>query len=201
MKIEGGAKYEVRLVPTNSDREELVFEIVSALNHLGRITNEIFTCIKTRLSEQQSQVSVLTARVTDAATKLSEFKRTTKAIQIISPAKFPETTGTTTITEGPKLFPVLQLKALQEHRKITDSDELMSRIKAKRISHKTVKDTEELLHHYRVHDFNYSKGSSLAELGTTYEVGLGDPPRGIDVVDSFFLFNSSENPLVFIFMN
>jgi len=194
MKIQEGGKYNVKLVPANCHREEVVFEIISALDHLGTITEEIFTSIKYRVSEQNSQVSSLTARVSAAAEKLSQHKSSTKAIQIISPAKFPEASNPTG-TEEPKLFSILPLKALEEQRQMTDCEDIMSRIKSQRILYESpVKHTDELLQYYRVRDFNYSKGSNLGQLGTKYEVGLGNPPRGLDVIDSFFLFNSSENP-------
>jgi len=191
MKIEGGGKYHVKLVPANCHREEVVFEIISALDHLKLITDEIFTKIRAHVMKQNAQVASLRARVASAAERVAEHKSSTKAIQIISPAKFPEEPG----TETPKLFPIIYLQSLEEQRRMTDSAEVMSRIRVKRVLYESpVKHTDELLQYYRVCDFNYSKGSNLGQLGTKYEMGLGSPPLGLDIIDSFFLFNSSENP-------
>jgi len=196
MRVEGGGKYQVKLVPTNCSQEEVIFEIVSALDHLNAITTEIFSSIRNRIAEQRATVSEISTRVAAVSEKVNALKSTPKALQIISAAKFPEVKEEGQ-GEGLSIqsFPALLLKAIPPQRTITDSYETMARVKSQRSAYEApVKSADELLQYHRVRDFNYAKGSNLAQLETTYEPGLGHPPPELSVIDSFLLFNTAENP-------
>ncbi|CAG7719110.1 unnamed protein product [Allacma fusca] len=193
MKTEGG-KYQVKLVPSHCHREETIVEILSALDHLAAISNEIFATIKERISSQQAHVSSLSTRVAATAEQVAALKSTQKGIRIVSAAKYPssfpedESKGVLSIT-----FPVLRAKPVPPQKSYINTYNLEALGNMSHLTSSPVKNPSELLQYYHVRDAN-ALNSNVERLESAYESGLGRPSINLNLVDSFLLFNTGENP-------
>ena len=207
MKVEGetNGKYKVRLIPPNCHHEQMVVEIVGALDYLDAITNEIFTNLETRLRNQRKKMSNISTRITQASEKIDQLKQSRKGLRVVSSSKYPEPDCNYNGQPGfsncgvLKGIPVLKLRKLPTQQDfIANNYEVIARIKTLRsIYEPSVKNIEELLQFYHVLDkhehilngFKTCEDDAIPQ--GIYD--LGQPPASLKDVDSFFVFNSLEN--------
>ena len=81
----------IQLVSSDLSHQETILQIVDALDHLDKITNQVFSKIQTKIDENAAKLTNLDQRVDLAdlkVKKLSEMKN--KATCIYSSAKYPE---------------------------------------------------------------------------------------------------------------
>ena len=81
----------IQLVSSDLSHQETILQIVDALDHLDKITNQVFSKIQTKIDENAAKLTSLDQRVDLAdlkVKKLSEMKN--KATCIYSSAKYPE---------------------------------------------------------------------------------------------------------------
>lgn len=198
MIVEGGTKYNVRLIPQTCNREDAIREIVGALDHLSAISDEIFTSIRTRLSSHRKTVESLSSRVAVASSQVAALKGSQKALRIISPAKYPcesssETEGGSNGVFGSLMFPAVMSKNVKDvpvlgHDIEEDED---TRCQRPFRFDTPIKHPNDLLSVFHVKE---PKITDLTQLDNISDSGLGRPPRTIQNMDSFFLFNTVENP-------
>lgn len=196
MIVEGGGKYNVRLIPQTCSREDAVREIVSALDHLNTISDEIFVTIRTRLASHKRQVEALTKRVTVAAEQVSALKGSQKAIRIVSPAKYPcDVDGSCSSASffEQLSFPTLVAKNIPNPPVMGHDTEESENDKSQRQLRfdAQIKHPNDLLSIFHVKE---PKLGDLTQLDNVADVGLGRPPPSIKNMDSFFLFNTVDNP-------
>ncbi|CAL8071800.1 unnamed protein product [Orchesella dallaii] len=198
MIVEGGRKYGVRLIPQTCNREDAIREIVGALDHLNAISDEIFSTVRTRLSSHRQQIESLSSRVSAAAQQVSAIKGTQNAIRIISSAKYPceksFPVGTSQVL-GHVAFPALVTKHIPDPPVLghdIEEDEEIRCQKPLRID-TPIKHPNDLLSIFHVREPNLG---DLSQLDNAIDVGLGRPPSTIQNMDSFFLFNTVDNPYV-----
>lgn len=187
-------KYKLRLIPPNCHQEQMVLEIVSALDHLDAITNEIFSKTESRLSSARERMATLMSRVNNASTKINQLKESKAGIRPISASKFPEITanGNGGMLQG---IPILKLKSLpSQHQIVANNYEIIAKIKSLRKFYEPpVKNIEELLQFYQVRDKNDTLINEMCLDGNAKTIGLAKPPAMLNNIDSFFVFNSFEN--------
>lgn len=198
MIVEGGGKYNVRLIPQTSNREDAIREIVGALDHLNAISDEIFGAIRTRLSSHRKKVEALSVRVHSASEQVHALKGSQRAIRIISPAKYPcedarDVVAGTTGPFGAASFPTLAAKNVPDLPVLGHDIEEDEEARCQRPFRfdTPVKHPNDLLSVFHVKE---PKVADLTQLDNVADVGLGRPPSTIRNMDSFFLFNTVDNP-------
>ncbi|OXA40746.1 WASH complex subunit 1 [Folsomia candida] len=176
-------KATIRLINPNQSREETLLDMITAIDTLATISADIFSSIKGRLDEQRNHLAALDGRVNVAAERVEQVRGSAKAIRIISTAKFPS-------EEDDDMKSHLKPMTIIPTR----SDTWSPTISGPRTSLPTrfdapIQHPDDLLACFHVRDVAVSPlGVALAE------TGLDHAPPSLRHVDSFLLFNTTENP-------
>ena len=81
----------IKLVSSDLSHQETILQIVDALDHLDRITEEVFNNIQAKVDENATKLKNLDARVEIADQKVKNLaEMNKKAICVYSSAKYPE---------------------------------------------------------------------------------------------------------------
>lgn len=95
------AVYKVPLVSSNLHPQEMILQIADTLDHLDRVSNEIFSRTSSRIQESRSRIQKINQRVEAAQIKISSLTGSRKATRIFSSSRFPGSLQ----SKVPKLFP------------------------------------------------------------------------------------------------
>lgn len=189
----------MRLIPQTCNREDAIREIVGALDHLSGISDEIFSTIRTRLNSHRKKVEALSTRVATASEQVSALKGSQKAIRIVSPAKYPCENSELLFGSGggnafgSGTFPALVAKNVPDQPTLglnVEEDEETRCQRPFRFD-TPIKHPNDLLSVFHVKE---PKLGDLNQLDNVADVGLGRAPPTISNMDSFFLFNTVDNP-------
>lgn len=167
--------YNVPLVLTGLRKEESINQIVDSLEYLEKVSNDIFSRISRRVSENKNRLAQLDHRVDVAQARIDKIKGTKKATRVFSSNKYPAP------------------EKLEDYRSLYQENDLSTiKRQAYRLNSKfsTVdeKTLKEKLQFYNVH-LNTRKKDD-----TSKSEGLGSLPRNLQSVSSLLLFNTTENP-------
>ena len=80
----------VHLVSPDLSHQETILQIINALDHLDKVTDEVFSRIEGKIQESQNQLNSLNQRIDVAESKVKSLSGSKKAICIYSSAKYPE---------------------------------------------------------------------------------------------------------------
>lgn len=172
--------YNVPIVPADLRREETVRQIADALDYLDKVSNDVFSNINKRVSENKAKLQKLDDRVALAQAKVDKLKGSNKATKVFASAKFPA------------------VEDLEFYHSVFESSRDSSVQKPKRSSyhiqskHQGVDSRilRDKLQYYNVHLNVKKKKNTEDERGE----GLGGLPRTTPSISSLLLFNTSENP-------
>jgi len=115
------AVYKVPLVSSNLHPQEMILQIADTLDHLDRVSNEIFSRASSRIQESRSRIQKINQRVEAAQIKISSMTGSRKATRIFSSSRFPGSLQ----SKVPKLFPeeegITFIKSEADHHNTTES--------------------------------------------------------------------------------
>ena len=168
--------YHMPIISPELRREEFVLQIADTLEHLEKITEDVFTRITNRVQENQKKLEDINRRADTAQAKINTLKGSKKAIRVFSCSKYPAD------------------DILQPYKSIFEAENDLAYIKRGHqhieSKHKAVDAAamKEKLQFYNVNiKLKKKEDDSKGE-------GLGKLPKSVDLVSSLLLFNTAENP-------
>lgn len=171
--------YEVPVVFHGLRQPEAYLQIIDALDNLNNVVEETYTRISGRVSVEKSRIESISGRLGVAQAKVEKITGSTKAITVLSSAKYP------TNTSRPDYIP-LYGDATKKHPKVSGYH-LKDVALPQPVAEETL-DASELLF------MEQGSASSQLEAVGIMQEGLGRLPHRIPSISSLLLFNSSENP-------
>lgn len=81
--------YEVPLVSSNLRPQEMILQMADTLDHLDRISNDIFNKVGSRIQESRLRIQKIHQRVEAAQNKIGTMTGSRKATRIFSSSRFP----------------------------------------------------------------------------------------------------------------
>ncbi|XP_028342509.1 WASH complex subunit 1 isoform X1 [Physeter macrocephalus] len=167
--------YAVPLIQPDLRREEAIQQVADALQHLQKVSGDIFSRISQRVELSRSQLRAIGERVSLAQAKIEKIKGSKKAIKVFSSAKYP---APERLQEYSSIFTGAQDPGLQRRAR--------HRVQSK---HRPL---DELALQEKLQYFPVCV-STKAEPEDEAEEGLGGLPSNISSVSSLLLFNTTEN--------
>ncbi|XP_072402143.1 WASH complex subunit 1 [Diabrotica undecimpunctata] len=83
------SKYSVPIISQNLYKRETIIQIADVLDHLTRVSEEIFTQINKRLEKNRSKLTNISERVDLVNKKIDTLRGAKKATQVFSSSKYP----------------------------------------------------------------------------------------------------------------
>ncbi|CAG9765920.1 unnamed protein product [Ceutorhynchus assimilis] len=83
------SQYTIDTVPQNLSKEETIVQIVEVLDHLKSVTQDIFSRIDKRLTQNTDKLTNISTRIDVAANKINTLKDDKKAKTVFSSSKYP----------------------------------------------------------------------------------------------------------------
>ena len=74
--------YDVSLLPDHLSPEELVFRVASTLDHLSRVTDDVFSRVGDRVEQNRKQLAKINDRIALCQAKIDVIKESKKATQV-----------------------------------------------------------------------------------------------------------------------
>ena len=74
--------YDVSLLPEHLSPEELVFRVASTLDHLSRVTDDVFARVANRVEDNRQQLAKINDRIALCQAKIDVIKESKKATQV-----------------------------------------------------------------------------------------------------------------------
>ncbi|XP_022432998.1 WASH complex subunit 1 isoform X1 [Delphinapterus leucas] len=167
--------YAVPLIQPDLRREEAIQQVADALQHLQKVSGDIFSRISQRVELSRSQLQAIGERVSLAQAKIEKIKGSKKAIKVFSSAKYPaperlqEYSSIFTGAQDPGLQRRARHRVQSKHRPL-DEQALQEKLKYFPVCVSTKPEPED-----------------------EAEEGLGGLPSNISSVSSLLLFNTTEN--------
>eukprot|EP01114_Cavostelium_apophysatum_P003319 TRINITY_DN1314_c0_g1_i1.p2 TRINITY_DN1314_c0_g1~~TRINITY_DN1314_c0_g1_i1.p2 ORF type:complete len:452 (+),score=102.15 TRINITY_DN1314_c0_g1_i1:1450-2805(+) len=166
--------YQVPIVFQNLRAPETYYQIFDSLENLNQIVDEVFTRLSTKISTERAKMQHLTARLGVAHSKVKQLQGTTRAVTVLSPAKYPA-------SEHIGDYSSLYVQAA-------------ANMQLKRHNYKL----NEMAHLGGDSFTPISEDVMMKEIAEkdkdVSKEGLGRLPEHLPSVSSLLLFNSSENP-------
>jgi WAS protein family homolog 1 len=81
--------FSVPLVTSEMRPDEGVLQMIDALDHLERVTSDVFNRIGTRINENRTQLRAINTRIATAQLKIDRIRGSNEATTILSSAKYP----------------------------------------------------------------------------------------------------------------
>jgi len=190
MGVEGGSKYAIKLITPSGVDESNLREILSTLERLTMITEEVFASLRTSIKTQKNNLESISARADTAANMITSLQTSPKALKVVSANKYPldeeaDKFPKNAYISNPVLATSISLKQFEEMfdekyfvmssplRATTMPDELIS------FFHSSRKLQTDISHLVGLKCDSFQK-----------------PPSQLENVDSFYYFNSIENAYV-----
>ncbi|XP_059622606.1 WASH complex subunit 1 [Phlebotomus argentipes] len=167
--------YSVPVIQQDLRHEEAIIQAANAFEHLENVINDVFQTINRRIEKNNGRVEDIRRRISAANAKIDSLVGIKKAITIYSPAKYPA---------GDKVQDIEVTFPSQKEPRLKFNKDYSVESSLDPVSHKRLQDK---LHFYHVRKVEDKTGDVIPE-------GLGAPPRNIESVNSFLLFNTTENP-------
>ncbi|XP_055693901.1 WASH complex subunit 1 [Lutzomyia longipalpis] len=167
--------YSIPVIQQDLRHEEAIIQAANTFELLENVINDVFATINKRIDKNNARVDDIQRRIAVANAKVESLVGIKKAITIYSPAKYP---AGESVPDIEVTFPAHKEPLIQLNEDYTVESSLDP------TSHKRLQDK---LHFYHVRKVENSSGVSLPE-------GLGAPPDNIESINSFLLFNTTENP-------
>ncbi|XP_060020334.1 WASH complex subunit 1 isoform X2 [Lagenorhynchus albirostris] len=167
--------YAVPLIQPDLRREEAIQQVADALQHLQKVSGDVFSRISQRVELSRSQLQAIGERVSLAQAKIEKIKGSKKAIKVFSSAKYPaperlqEYSSIFTGAQDPGLQRRARHRVQSKHRPL-DEQALQEKLKYFPVCVSTKPEPED-----------------------EAEEGLGGLPSNISSVSSLLLFNTTEN--------
>ena len=74
--------YDVSLLPDDLRPSELVWRVASSLEHLSRVTDDVFARVGNRVDENRKQLKAINDRIALCQAKIDVIKESKKATQV-----------------------------------------------------------------------------------------------------------------------
>ena len=175
--------YSVPTIPPDLRREETILQIADSLDYLEKVANDVFTRISNRVAENRTKLQQVNDRVSLAQARVDKLKGSNKATKVFASSKYP---------------------AESEEQNYSTLFSTTDGIKAPRRKHYKVQSkhpaTDERVLREKLQFFNVHLNTKSKKDVDDKGEGLGGLPRSVPSVSSLLLFNTSENPYVFIIL-
>ena len=171
--------YDVPLILPGLRKEESIFQMVNALEHLQQVSKDVFSKIEKRVAANHEQIMSIDKRANVAMAKIEKIRGSRKAIRVFSSAKYPA-------PEKIEQYTSLHTCDGLEQNPLPEIDQNYHVVsKFPKADHHTLKDK---LQFYNV-QLNPAKRKA-----DRANQGLGGLPKDISSISSLLLFNTTENP-------
>ncbi|XP_055706280.1 WASH complex subunit 1 [Phlebotomus papatasi] len=167
--------YNIPLIQQDLRHEEAIIQTANAFEYLENVITDIFDTINKRIDKNNARVEDIKHRITVANAKVESLVGIKKAITIYSPAKYPA---------GDKIQDIEVTFPEQKEPRVRLNDDYTVESSLDPVSQKRLQDK---LHFYHVRKFVDRSSESIPE-------GLGAPPYNMTSINSFLLYNTTENP-------
>lgn len=178
------SSYNIPLVAVDLRRAETIHQLCDTFNYLEKMTDDVFTRIEKRISDNRSRLATLNNRVSVAQAKIDRVKGSNKATKVFASCKFPS-------VESPNSDDNV-FKAL------FSQDEKSTAMKEARRHHYNVQEKFATMDEKMLKDKSvlYKARTPVHPVKNLNEQGegLGRLPKSIESVSSLLLFNTSQNP-------
>ncbi|OWA52709.1 putative WAS protein family-like protein 1 [Hypsibius exemplaris] len=173
--------FKVPLLTATLRPEEAYVQILDSLQHLQKISNDVFNRIDSKVHEQQARLKAVTARISTADAKVEFLRGSKKAIRVFAAATFPA-------GDKPDEY---QAIFAEEYMTPPPANEFFkSDVKIRSRFPRDVKLPQKPEFHPLV--ANCNPGLHFDE--PMHGEGLGDIPASVKSVSSLLLFNTAQNP-------
>ena len=171
--------YDVPLILPGLRKEESIFQMLNALEHLQQVSKDVFSKIEKRVAENHERIASIDKRANVAMAKIEKIRGSRKAIRVFSCAKYPA-------PEKIEQYTSLHTCDGLEQNPLPDIDQNYHVVsKFPKADHDAIKDK---LQFYNV-QLNPAKRKD-----DQANQGLGGLPKDISSISSLLLFNTTENP-------
>ncbi len=174
----------IHLVSPDLSHQETILQIINALDHLDKVTDEVFSRIEGKIQESQNQLNSLNQRIDVAESKVKSLSGSKKAICIYSSAKYPEDRE---ISDYESAF-----TGMTNAKMNLDYKDIMTKFPDVNLKGLDAKDITEKRRYFHL---------PVKKKPTTQEVLEENPDLRVPNQDSksalsFLIFNTAENPYV-----